>query len=190
MSLNLTKGQRIDLTKGTSIKQIKVCLGWEISGEDHDLDTSAFLLNKDGKCTNDTDVIFYNQVTHPTKCITHSGDDRTGAGNITKTNDKEIITVELDKVPKHVEKINFVVTIFEAVKKHQNFGQVKNAFIRIVDAATNVEILRYDLSENYSTSTALIAGEVYRKDNDFKFAAIGEGKSGGLEELVRGYGLS
>lgn len=189
MSLNLTKGQRIDLTKGTNIKKIKVGLGWD-AGDDFDLDTSAFLLDKSGKITNEENIVFYNQLKHPSGAVSHSGDDRTGAGSITHSSDKEIITVDLDKVPKAIDKIAFVVTIHLALGRHQNFGQVRNAFIRVVDASTDAEVMKYNLTEDYSTATALIAGEVYRKDTEWKFAAIGEGKSGGLEELIRGYGLS
>ncbi len=190
MSLNLTKGQRIDLTKGTNIKKIKVALGWD-AGNDYDLDTSAFVLNKDGKLVNESDVIFYNQTKHISGAISHSGDDRTGAGNITHSNDKEVITIDLDKVPKDRDKIAFVVTIFEAKQKNQNFGMVNNAFIRIVNADNNAEVMKYNLTEDYSTATALVAGEIYRKDNvEWKFAAVGNGMVNGLEELIKMYGLT
>jgi len=194
MGLNLTKGERIDLTKGTNIKKIKVCLGWDIksnpSGEDFDLDASAFLLATNDKLVTESDVIFYNQQKHISGAVNHSGDDRTGAGDITHSNDKEIIIVDLDKVPKDKEKITFVVTIFEAITRGQNFGQVKNSFIRIVNADNSTEVMRYNLTEDYSTSTALIAGEVYRKGTEWKFAAVGNGLSGGLKELISKFGLS
>ncbi len=193
MSLNLEKGARLDLTKGTNIKNIKVCLGWEanaIGNNEFDLDASAFVLNKDGKLTGNEDVVFYNQLEHPSKAIKSLGDDRSGKGDITHSNDKEIIIVDLTKVPPTKDKIAFVITIYKAKERMQNFGQVKNAFIRIVNADGNSEVMRYDLTENYSTATALIAAEVYRKDNEWKVAAIGEGKTGGLEDLLKIYGLT
>lgn len=193
MSLNLQKGERIDLTKGTNIKKIQVCLGWDIksnpSGQDFDLDASAFLLAANDKFSTEADVIYYNQKNHVSGAVNHSGDDRTGAGDITHSNDKEIIIVDLDKVPKDKEKITFVVTIFDASIRGQNFGQIKNAFIRIVNADNNTEVLRYNLTEDYSISTALIAGEVYRKGSEWKFAAVGNGLSGGLKELICKFGL-
>lgn len=193
MSLNLTKGQRIDLTKDNDVKNIKVCLGWDVSqrqGEEFDLDASAFLLTANEKCASDSDVVFYNQPKHSSGSVVSSGDDRTGAGNITHSTDKEIITVKLDQVPKDKEKISFVASIFDAKKNNQNFGMVRNSFIRVVNADNNTEILRYDLTEDYSTSTAIIAGEVYRKGTEWKFAAVGVGILGGLEELARKYGIN
>lgn len=194
MSLNLSKGERISLTKGTNIKKIRVCLGWDVKQEsdkeDFDLDSSAFLLAPGDKLVSESDVIFYNQKSHVTDAIVHSGDDRTGAGNITHSKDKEIINVDLAKIPNDKEKITFVVTIFEAKQKNQNFGQVSNAFIRIVNADDNAEIMRYNLTEDYSTSTALIAGEVYKKGGDWKFSAVGTGLSGGIEELIKKYGIA
>ena len=195
MSLKLLKtGERVDLTKGTGINKIHVSLGWDIKNTsavaDFDLDVSAFVLTA-GKLIGDDDVVFYNQPKHVSGAISHSGDDRTGAGNITKSNDKEIITIDLDKVPANKDRLAFVVTIFEAAKNRQNFGMVKNAFIRILDAEKNdTEVMRYDLSEDYSTATAVVAGEVYRKDGEWKFQAVGTGHPGGLEELLRNYGYT
>ena len=193
MSLNLTKGQRIDLTKGTNIRNIKVCLGWDVkqgSGSEFDLDASAFLLAVNDKLVSDSDVVFYNQQKHNSGSIIHSGDDRTGAGDITHSNDKEIITIKLDQVPKDKEKITFAASIYEAKERNQTFGQVRNSFIRIVNADDNSEIPRYDLTEDYSTSTVLIAGEVYRKGTEWKFAAVGAGMIGGLKELIQKYGMN
>ena len=152
MSLDLTKGQRLNLTKGTNIKNIKVCLGWDtnnLGNEEYDLDVSAFILNKDGKLAGNEDVVFYNQLEHPSKAIKSLGDDRSGKGDVTHSSDKEIITIDLTKVPPSKDKISFVVTIFKAKERKQNFGQVKNAFIRIVNSDNDTEIMRFDLTEMY-----------------------------------------
>lgn len=189
MVLNLQKGQKVDLTKGTNIKKIRVCLGWDEkkfdSGKDFDLDASAFLLKTDGKCESEKNVIFYNQLTDQYGAVTHSGDNRTGAG----AGDKEIINIDFDKTPLSVAKIAFAITIYEAMIRKQNFGMVSNAYARVVDITTNQEILRYNLGEDFSTETAIVTCEVYRYGNDWKFAAVGQGFNGGLEAIVKGYGL-
>lgn len=196
MALKLAKtGERIDLTKGNpNLKHLAVGLGWEpkdLGGAEVDLDASAFVLTS-GRIAGDADVVFYNQPKHVSGAISHSGDDRTGAGNITKSIDKEIISIDLAKVPADKDKIAFVVTFYEenpTVK--QTFGKVKNSFIRIMDADKNNEVLiKYDLTEDYSTATAVVIGEVYRKDGEWKFAAVGTGHPGGLAELLRNYGYA
>lgn len=191
MSINLTKGQKVDLTKNNpGLKKIKVCLGWDTKkydgGTDFDLDSSAFLLDSTGKSQNEKDFVFFNNLKHESGAVIHSGDNKTGLGE----GDDEMITVEFDKVPANISKINFVITIFDADIRKQNFGMVSNSFARVVDADTNTELVRYDLGEDFSIETAVIACEVYRHDGGWKFSAIGSGYQGGLSALVKSFGLS
>jgi tellurium resistance protein TerD len=193
MSIKLVKDQRVDLTKGTNIKKIKVCLGWkekDLNGNDIDLDTSAFVLNLQDKVEKDEDVVFYNQMIHPSNAIKHSGDDRKGSGSITHSDDKEIVTLELDKIPSYSNKIVFVASIYEVPPLKQKFGSVKNAFIRIIDADTNSELMRYDLTEDYSTATAVKAGEIYRNKGEWKFAADTKAFDDGLLGFMKLYGVN
>ena len=189
MPINLTKGQKISLSKeAPNLKIALVGLWWDIkqydSGADFDLDASIFLLDNTGKCAHDSDFIFYNNLS---SCgVTHSGDNRTGEGE----GDDEAVTIEFEKVPSYVEKIVVTVTIYEAQARGQNFGQVANAFVRMVDKQTGVELLRYDLGEDYSTETAIVFAEIYRHNGEWKFSAVGSGFNGGLEALCRQYGLS
>ncbi|SFG24180.1 tellurium resistance protein TerD [Lachnospiraceae bacterium C7] len=190
MPINLTKGQKIDLTKGRpSLSKIMVGLGWDVnefdSGADFDLDASAFLLGSNGKCTVDQDFIFYGNLTHSSGGVVHMGDNRTGEGE----GDDEQIEVDLSKVPANIERIAFTVTIYDAEKRNQNFGQVSNAFIRIVDENLNDEIIRYDLGEDFSIETAIVVGELYRHNGEWKFNAIGSGFNGGLAALCAHYGI-
>lgn len=189
MTINLKKGEKVELTKGTDIKKIKVALGWQPkkfdTGQDFDLDASALCLNKNGKANDGKDLVFYNNMKHPSGAIVHSGDDRTGGGK----GDNEIITVDLQNVPANIERIAFVITIYEAEDKKQNFGMIESARARVVDADSNTELVRYDLSENYSLETAMIVGEIYRNDGEWKFGAIGAGFAGGLDALSAKYGL-
>ena len=169
MPINLTKGQKINLSKeAPNLKVALVGLGWDIkqydSGADYDLDASIFLLDGTGKCAHDSDFIFYNNLS--AGGVTHSGDNRTGEGE----GDDEAITIEFDQVPSYVEKIVVTVTIY--------------------DAQTGVELLRYDLGEDYSTETAIVFAEIYRHNGEWKFSAVGSGFNGGLEALCRQYGLS
>lgn len=191
MSINLTKGQKVDLTKNNpGLKKIKVCLGWDTKkydgGADFDLDSSAFLLDSTGKSQNEKDFVFFNNLKHESGAVIHSGDNKTGLGE----GDDEMMTVEFGKVPANISKINFVITIFEADIRKQNFGMVSNSFARVVDADTNTELVRYDLGEDFSIETAVIACEVYRHDGGWKFSAIGSGYQGGLSALVKSFGLS
>ena len=191
MSINLTKGQKADLTKNNpSLKKIKVGLGWDINkydgGKDFDLDASAFLLDSTGKAQNENDFVFFNNLKHGSGSVIHSGDNKTGLGE----GDDEMITVEFDKVPASINKINFVITIHEADIRKQNFGMVSNSFARVVDADTNIELVRYDLGEDFSIETAIIACEVYRHDGGWKFNAIGSGYQGGLAALTKNFGLA
>lgn len=190
MSINLTKGQKIDLTKeNPSLKNIMVGLGWDVntydSGADFDLDASAFLAGANGKCPRETDFIFYGNLEHSSGAVKHMGDNLTGEGD----GDDEQIEVDLTKLPDNIEKVAFTVTIYDADKRRQNFGQVQNSYIRIVDMSTNTELIRYDLGEDFSIETAIVVGELYRHNGNWKFNAIGSGFQGGLAALCGHYGI-
>ncbi len=191
MAVNLRKGQKVDLTKtNPGLKKITVGLGWDVNrydgGAEFDLDASAFLLAANGRVASDSDFVFYGNTSHASGAVEHAGDNRTGEGE----GDDEQIFVDLSLVPANVEKIAFTVTIYEAVERRQNFGQVSNAFVRIVDDASGEEIVRYDLEEDFSIETALVVGELYRHNGEWKFNAIGSGYQGGLEALCRAYGVN
>ena len=190
MSVSLVKGGNVSLTKEEpGIESIMVGLGWDArstDGSDFDLDASCFLLNAAGKVRSDSDFIFYNNLKSACGAVEHTGDNRTGAGD----GDDEAINVELSRVPADVAKLAFTVTIHEADQRHQNFGMVSNAFIRIVNRKTGREVARFDLSEDASTNTAIIFGEVYRHNNEWKFRAVGQGYNGGLGPLARNYGVN
>ena len=166
-----------------------VGLGWDArstDGVDFDLDASAFLLNESGKVRAETDFIFYNQTRSPEGSVEHTGDNRTGAGD----GDDESVKIDLSKVPAEIQKIAITVTIHEGESRGQNFGQVQNAFIRIVNDQSNTEIVRFDLNEDYSTETAMIFGELYRHNGEWKFRAVGQGYAGGLGAMCRQFGIS
>lgn len=191
MGITLAKGQKVDLTKSNpGLKKIVVGLGWDTNKYDggyaFDLDTAAFLTAGNGKVTADTDFVFYNNLRHPSGSVIHLGDNLTGAGD----GDDEQIKVELDKVPANIEKIDFTVTINEAVERNQNFGQVSNAYIHVIDEATGQELIRYDLGEDFSIETAVVVGEIYRHNGEWKFNAIGSGYQGGLAALCRNFGIN
>ena len=188
--VSLKKGQRIDLTKtNPSLKKILVGLGWDTNkydGEhDFDLDAAAFLLGANGKVIEETDFIFYNNPLHDSEAVEHLGDNLTGVGE----GDDEQIKICLDKVPNNIAKIAFTVTIHEAEERRQNFGQISNAFIRIVDETSEKEILRYDLGEDFSTETAIVVAELYRNKGEWKFNAVGAGFNGGLADLCNNFGI-
>jgi len=190
MPINLSKGQKIDLTKGRpGLKNIMVGLGWDVNafdgGTDFDLDASAFLAGENGKCAKDTDFIFYGNLEHESGSVKHMGDNLTGSGD----GDDEQIFVDLSAVPANVSKIGFTVTIYDASNRRQNFGQVSNAFIRIVNNDTNEELIRYDLGEDFSIETAIVVGELYKHNGEWKFNAIGSGFQGGLAALCNHYGI-
>ena len=181
MSVNLQKGQKVDLTKGNAgLKALVIGLGWDEAPrkfslfnkqEDIDCDASALLINaQSGKLAGPIDVVYYGQLMHRSGAVRHCGDNLTGAGD----GDDEQIIVELNKVPADYSKIVFVVTIYQARERKQQFGMIKNAFIRVVDADTGTELCKYNLSENYEGKTAMVFGEVYRYNNEWKFGAIGE----------------
>jgi tellurium resistance protein TerD len=190
MAISLSKGGRISLSKeAPDLKMVHVGLGWDprvTDGTDFDLDASAFLLGANGKVRSDTDFIFYNQLRSSCGSVEHTGDNRTGAGE----GDDEVVIVDLTKVPTDVQKIAFTVTIHEADQRRQNFGQVQNAFIRLVNAETSVEVARYDLTEDASTETAMVFGEIYRHGNEWKFSAVGQGYAGGLAAMCQQYGIT
>ncbi|ACV61495.1 stress protein [Desulfofarcimen acetoxidans DSM 771] len=189
MAVNLQKGQKVDLTKGRAgLSKVIVGLGWDTNkfdGPDFDLDASAFLLNQEGKCTSPQDFVYYNQLSHVSGSVVHQGDNLTGVGE----GDDEQIKIDLSAVPSAISKIGITVTIHEAKERKQNFGLVSNAFVRIVDENTGQEIIRYDLSEDYSIETALVFCELYRHGAEWKFAAVGSGFNDGLAGLCRMYGL-
>lgn len=190
MAISLKKGQKVDLTKtNPGLKNLIVGLGWDTNkydgGFDFDLDAAAFLLGANGKVTSDADFIFYNQTEHSSGSVKHLGDNRTGAGE----GDDEQILVDLSKVPATIEKIDFTVTIHEADERKQNFGQVSNAYIHVMDETNGNEIIRYDLGEDFSVETAVVVGELYRNNGEWKFNAIGSGFSGGLAALGRNFGV-
>jgi len=190
MPINLTKGQKVDLTKGNpGLKSIMVGLGWDVnafdSGNDFDLDAAAFLLGDNGKCPTEKEFVFYGNLEHPSEAVKHMGDNLTGEGE----GDDEQIMVDLTKIPANVTKIAFTVTIYDADTRRQNFGQVSNAYIRIVDEATNTELIHYDLGEDFSIETAVVVGELYKHGSEWKFNAIGSGFQGGLAALCGHYGI-
>ena len=189
MALSLSKGGNLSLSKeAPGMTKVLVGLGWDArstDGQDFDLDASAFLLKADGKVRADSDFIFYNQLKSVDGSVEHTGDNRTGEGD----GDDEAIKVDLSKVPADIDRIAFTVTIHEADARKQNFGQVRNAFIRIVNQDTNVEVGRYDLDEDASTETAVIFGELYRHGTEWKFRAVGQGFNGGLKPLAESFGL-
>ena len=191
MAIQLSKGQRIDLTKNDpGIKKIIIGLGWDVkqfdSGQDYDIDASVFLLGANGKCRNELDFIFYNNLQSPDGSVVHTGDNRTGEGD----GDDEQIKVDLSRVPADVDRIAITVTIHDAEARRQNFGQIANSFVRLVNEETNNEVLKFDLGEDFSIETAVVFCELYRSGQDWKFNAIGSGYQGGLAALVNAYGLN
>ena len=190
MPINLSKGQKVSLTKGNpGLKNSMVGLGWDVNafdtGADFDLDAAAFMLGSNGRCLTDKEFIFYGNLEHTTGAVKHMGDNLTGEGE----GDDEQIEVKLTDVPANVERIAFTVTIYEAEARRQNFGQVSNAYIRIVDKDTNQELIRYDLGEDFSIETAIVVGELYKHNGEWKFNAIGSGFQGGLAALCGHYGI-
>ena len=190
MAINLTKGQKVDLTKDNpSLSKIVVGLGWDVnvfdSGVAFDLDAAAFMVGQTGKCPTEKEFIFYGNLEHQSGSVVHLGDNRTGDGD----GDDEQITVELNMVPANVERIAFTVTIYDAESRRQNFGQVSNAYIHIQDMVTGADLIRYDLGEDFSIESAIVVGELYRHNGEWKFNAIGSGFQGGLAALCGHYGI-
>ena len=191
MAINLIKGQKTDLTKGNpNLSKILVGLGWDVKkydgGYDFDLDASAFLVGANGKVASDSDFIFYHNLKHSSGAVEHTGDNLTGAGE----GDDEVIRVDLKKLPAGIDKVAFTVTIYDADERRQNFGQVSNAYIRIIDETTGRELIHYDLGEDFSIETAIVVGELYRHSGEWKFNAIGSGFKGGLRALCLNFGVN
>ena len=189
MALSLSKGGNLSLTKtDPNLNKLLIGLGWDeraTSGTDFDLDASVFLVNSMGKVRSDHDFIFYNQLKSDNGAVEHTGDNRTGEGD----GDDEVIKVNLSQLPADVDKVVVTVTIHDAQQRNQNFGQVANAFIRVVNEETGVEVVRFDLAEDYSVETAMVFGEVYRHNSEWKFRAVGQGYSGGLQAMCHQYGV-
>ncbi len=190
MAISLNKGGNLSLSKtDPNLTHVLVGLGWDArstDGVDFDLDASAFLLTESGKVRGESDFIFYNQTRSPEGSVEHTGDNRTGDGD----GDDESVKIDLSKVPAEIQKIAITVTIHDGESRGQNFGQVQNAFIRIVNDQSNTEIVRFDLNEDYSTETAMIFGELYRHSGEWKFRAVGQGYAGGLGAMCRQFGIS
>jgi tellurium resistance protein TerD len=190
MAISLIKGQKIDLTKtNPGMTKAVIGLGWDTNkysgGSAFDLDASAFLLDENGKALRDEDFIFYNNLKGRNDCLIHTGDNRTGEGD----GDDEQLKINFGKVPAEIHKIAITVTIHDAEARQQNFGQVSNAFVRVVNEETNEEILRYDLAEEFSVETAIVVCELYRYSGEWKFSAVGSGFQGGLKALCGNFGL-
>ena len=190
MPVNLQKGQKVSLTKDNpGLNNVVVGIGWDINrfdtGGDFDLDSAAFMLTDAGRVSNQDDFIFFGNLTHPSGSVRHMGDNLTGAGD----GDDEQIRIELSKVPANISRIAFTVTIYDAEQRRQNFGQVSNAYVRIFDESNGVELLRYDLGEDFSIETAAVFGELYKNGAEWKFNAIGSGYQGGLAALCNMYGI-
>jgi tellurium resistance protein TerD len=190
MSVSLSKGGNVSLTKqAPGLTAALVGLGWDArttSGSDFDLDASALLVDAGGRVLSDQHFVFFNNLTSPDGSVEHTGDNLTGEGE----GDDEAIKVDLARVPAEVDKIVFTVSIYDAESRRQSFGQVRNAYIRVVNQADNVEITRYDLSEDASTETAMIFGEVYRSAAEWKFRAVGQGYESGLAGIARDFGVN
>ncbi|WP_285493905.1 TerD family protein [Actinomadura sp. NBRC 104425] len=189
MGVSLSKGGNVSLTKqAPGLTAVVVGLGWDVrttTGTDFDLDASALLCSQDGKVLSDKHFVFFNNLKSPEGSVEHTGDNLTGEGE----GDDEQIRVNLAAVPAEVDKIVFPVSIYEADSRQQNFGQVRNAFIRVVNQADNSEIARYDLSEDASTETAMVFGELYRHGGEWKFRAVGQGYASGLAGIAADYGV-
>ena len=194
MAVSLSKGGKVSLAKvaadaGISggLTKIMVGLGWDVNrydgGADFDLDAAAFMLAGTGKVRSSDDFIFYNQKVGPG--VEHMGDNRTGEGE----GDDEVINVDLNAIPADIEKVSFTVTIDQADTRNQNFGMVENSYIRVVDAASGTELIRYDLGEDFSVETAVVVADLYRHGGEWKFNAIGSGFSGGLAALCANFGV-
>jgi tellurium resistance protein TerD len=190
MSVSLSKGGNVSLSKeAPGLTAALVALGWDArttAGADFDLDASALLVNTAGKVLTDQHFVFYNNLNSPDGSVEHTGDNLTGEGE----GDDESIKVDLSRVPAGVDKIVFTVSIHDADNRHQSFGQVRNAYIRVVNQADGAEVTRYDLSEDASTETAMIFGEIYRNGADWKFRAVGQGYESGLAGIARDFGVN
>ncbi len=190
MAISLSKGGNVNLSKeAPGLSKISVGLGWDARSTDgaaFDLDASAFMVNSGGKVRSDADFIFYNNKVSKDGSVSHQGDNLTGAGD----GDDEVVKIDLSKVPADIEKVVFAVTIHDGQGRGQSFGQVSKAYMRVVNDAGGAEIARYDLSEDASTVTAMIFGEIYRAGSEWKFKAIGQGFNQGLGPLASNFGVN
>jgi len=192
MAVSLSKGGNVSLTKeagSAGLFRVQAALGWDVrttTGVDFDLDASALLTNASGKVLSDGHFVFYNNLTSPDGSVHHTGDNLTGEGE----GDDEVINIDLTLVPGEVERIVIPVSIHDADARGQNFGQVSNAYIRIVNADDSVELARYDLSEDASSETSMVFGELYRHGGEWKFRAVGQGYASGLAGIARDFGVN
>jgi tellurium resistance protein TerD len=190
MAVSLSKGQKVDLTKtNLGLTHVVIGIGWDINkydgGNDFDLDSSVFLLGESGKVSNETDFVFYNNPQGANGAVVHTGDNRSGAGD----DDDEQVKINLTGVPANIQRIAFTITIHDAERRNQNFGQVSNSYVRIFNETSGEELIRYDLGEDFSIETAIVVGEMYRHNGEWKFNAIGSGYQGGLAALATEFGL-
>ncbi|MEV5827072.1 TerD family protein [Spirillospora sp. NPDC052242] len=190
MGVSLAKGGNVSLTKAApNLTAVAVGLGWDVratTGADFDLDASALMLGASGKVLSDHHFVFFNNLTSPDGSVEHTGDNLTGEGD----GDDEVVNVDLSGVPAECERIVFPVSIYDADNRHQNFGQVRNAFIRIVNRADGAELARFDLTEDASTETAMVFGELYRHNGEWKFRAVGQGYASGLAGIAMDFGVN
>ncbi|MCM1040551.1 MAG: TerD family protein [Roseburia sp.] len=198
MPVNLKKELKCNLTKDNpGLNNLLVGLGWNVSsydsGTDFDLDAEVFMLDASGKCPTDNELVFYGNLVHASESVRHLGDNTTGEGE----GDDEQIQIDLQKIPANISRIVFTVTIYEAEKRGQNFGnvsnaflQVANAFIRVVNEDTDKELLKYDLGDDFSIDSALVVSELYRNGDEWEFKALGQGFNGGLAALCDHYGVA
>ncbi len=190
MGVSLSKGGNVSLSKeAPGLTAVTVGLGWDVrttTGTEFDLDASAIVVGADGKVLSDKHFIFFNNKTSPDGTVEHTGDNLTGEGE----GDDEQIKVNLASLPAEVDKVVFPVSIYEADARSQSFGQVRNAFIRVINQAGAAEIARYDLTEDASTETAMVFGELYRNGADWKFRAVGQGYASGLAGIARDFGVN
>ena len=190
MGVSLSKGGNVSLTKeAPGMTRAVIGLGWDansFTGSEFDLDAQAIMVGANGKVPNDGFFVFFNQLKSPEGSVEHTGDNRTGEGE----GDDEVINVDLAAVPAEIEKVVFTVAIYDADTRKQSFGQVRNGFIRVVNADSNAEVARYDLTEDASTETAMVFGELYRAGTDWKFRAVGQGYADGLRGIAKDFGVS
>lgn len=190
MSISLQKGQKVSLSKDGGLKNVIIGLGWDTNtfdtGTSYDLDVQAFMLDLNGKVSKEGDFIFYNNLKHISGSVEHLGDNLTGDGD----GDDEQIVMKLDSIPTNIKKIVITITIHNALEKKQNFGQVENSFVRVVNKDTGIEAVKYDLTEDFSVETSVVACEIYNHDGDWKMTAIGSGMKDGLAGLCNLYGVS
>ncbi|MFF6872613.1 TerD family protein [Streptomyces sp. NPDC012450] len=190
MGVSLAKGGNVSLSKeAPGLTAVVVGLGWDVrttTGSDYDLDASALLLNEAGKVASDRHFVFYNNLTSPDGSVEHTGDNLTGEGD----GDDESVKVALSAVPAEIQRIVFPVSIHDAANRGQSFGQVRNAFIRVVNQADGAELARYDLSEDAAAETAMVFGELYRHGAEWKFRAVGQGYASGLAGIAADFGVN